>query len=109
MDKIRLQQELQFVWVIGAIERLASMGYFTSSPFRLESASFETFLELNDKSVLNELFLNDEEIQSVFQTLIRNFPSSHISDSELREMGKLVVDYKRNPERVFRYSPNLRL
>jgi len=107
MQDVERTLTLQLIWIVGATERLCSYGFLQSVPSALSPGTVDTFLELNQKDVLESLFCSDKDIIDGFKMVARaeelergrEEESATSTDKELDQIGRLLVDYKNDPMR----------
>ena len=95
--------ELKVLWVVGATERLATLGMLNSDvPLKISSDAIDTFIEVDNHR--NILFNSDFEIAQIFKTIARSEFSEQVDDEELDEIVDLILQYKNHREDVVRYA-----
>ena len=76
------------MWVVGALERLATLGYFSKIPYRIPSNNIDTFLEIDEERF--SLFDSQEDFVSVIIGVI----GKDFDIETIETICKLVWDYK---------------
>ena len=91
----------QVLWVVGAIERLATLGMLKTPPLVVSSGAIDLFIDLDDARYV--LFPDNQVITEIVGTLIYDYNRS--VDVDLIEgITHLVVDYKDNRDRIMKYA-----
>ena len=90
----------QVLWVVGAIERLATLGML-ETPLVVSSGAIDLFIDLDDARYV--LFPDNQVITEIVGTLIYDYNRS--VDVDLIEgITHLVLDYKDNRDRIMKYA-----
>ena len=91
----------QVLWVVGAIERLATLGMLKTPPLVVSSGAIDLFIDLDDARYV--LFPDNQVITEIVGTLIYDYNRS--VDVDLIEgITHLVLDYKDNRDRIMKYA-----
>lgn len=93
-------RELQMMWIVGATERLVSLGIMNPNlPLRLVPEAQEIYLVLDDEKTRRALYNCDEEVMAIFSAMV-NSECPEIDNSTIDVVGKLLLKYKNNREEV---------
>jgi hypothetical protein len=91
------------LWVIGALERLASLGLLEEPPVRVSPDHIDDFVELDD--VRDCLFLDNKDIKEIIASLVREFNGT-CDPCVVDGLNSLVLDYKDNRQKIMKYALN---
>lgn len=80
--------EKKVMWVVGALERLATLGYFSKILYKIPSNNIDTFLEIDEERF--SLFDSQEDFVSVIIGVI----GKDFDIETIETICKLVWDYK---------------
>ena len=95
--------DLKVMWVVGAAERLGTLGIFNSDvPLRISSEHIDTFIKIHE--MRNIIFENDNEVATIFEVMARTESSEIISEENMKTMIKMILEYKNNPNRIVKKS-----
>ena len=96
--------ECKVMWVVGALERLATLGLIGSDiPLKITSDSIEDYLEIDEHREL--LFQSDFEIASIFNSLVNLECDSELQDPEdIKPVLNLLLQYKDNRTELVKYA-----
>lgn len=101
MTKTNTVECNQVLWVVGALERLATLGMLKTPPLVVSSGAIDLFIDLDD--VRYVLFPDNQVIEEIVGALVYDF--NHDVDATLVEgISHLVVDYKDNRDRIMKYA-----
>ena len=90
------------MWVVGALERLATLGLIGSDvPLQLSSNAVEDYLEIDEHREL--LFDSDFEIASIFTALAKD-ESEDTDPDEIKPIIELLLEYKDNRTEIVKYT-----
>ena len=91
----------QVLWVVGAIERLATLGMLKTPPLVVSSCAIDLFIDLDDARYA--LFPDNQVIEKIVGALVYDYNRS--VDVDLVDgITHLVVDYKDNRDRIMKYA-----
>ena len=91
----------QVLWVVGAIERLATLGMLKTPPLVVSSGAIDLFIDLDDARYV--LFPDNQVIEKIVGALVYDYNRS--VDVDLVDgITHLVVDYKDNRDRIMKYA-----
>jgi hypothetical protein len=91
--------ENRIIWVVGALERLARLGYFSEVGYTVGEEMIDFYYDLDETR--EYLFDSDLEIMSI---LIALMEESNPSSVMIQEIFNLVVCYKNDRNHVFSYA-----
>lgn len=95
--------ECKVLWVVGAAERLATLGLLSPDiPLHLTSDAVEDYMEIDNHRDI--LFESDFEIASIFNALAKCTNEEEVDDEDLRNVVDLILEYKNNRTEVVRYA-----
>lgn len=95
--------ECQILWVVGAAERLATLGMFGGDvPLRIPNSRIELYLELDEQRDL--LFESNFEIYKIFKSLVEEYQEEETDSEDLQQMVDLLVEYKENRTELVKYA-----
>lgn len=87
--------EIQVLWVVGATERLATLGFLNSDvPIRVSSDAIDLFIEIDNHR--DKVFPYDETIGSIFRAMVKAECDEEIPEDDLNHMIDLILEYKNN-------------
>ena len=90
----------QVLWVVGAIERLATLGML-KTPLVVSSGAIDLFIDLDDARYV--LFPDNQVITEIVGTLIYDYNRS-VNVDLIEGITHLVLDYKDNRDRIMKYA-----
>lgn len=93
--------DYKIIWIVGAAERLASMGLLCETPLRISPDAVDLFLEA-DRNV-NLIFESDFEIAQMFTSLIRD-QDDEVEQADVDNLVNLMLEYKNNRYKLMKYS-----
>lgn len=90
------KDKLQKLWLVGALDRLSSLGFISNCPYRLRDNFNDLFTSLDP----DRLFQSDGEIVNTLSVILREETpgGDTIPCIEVAAMGDLVLSYKEDPE-----------
>ena len=87
--------ECQLVWLVGAIERLATLGLVEETPIKLNNEkAIDLFLEI-DKSC-HVLFKDDYELAQILNHVVKKTSKEEIDANVVNALVELILEYKNN-------------
>jgi hypothetical protein len=87
--------EIQVLWVVGATERLATLGFLNSNlPVQISPDSIDLFIEIDDNR--DKVFPYDEAIGLIFRAMAKSECDEEISEYNLNLIIDLILEYKNN-------------
>ena len=96
--------ECKIMWIVGALERLATLGLIGPDiPLKLTSDSVETYLLIDEHR--EHLFDSDFEIASIFTAIANEECDEDTQKQEdIKPIIELLLDYKNNRTDVVKYA-----
>ena len=94
----------QILWIVGAFERLSTLGLIEEVPLVVSADSVELFVELDE--IRNNL-ITDEEIEQIVPHLIQETSDNVVSDEDVECLVKLILEFKNNRTEVVKYGLNI--
>jgi len=95
--------ECKVLWVVGALERLATIGLIGPDiPLKLTSDAIEQYLEIDDYREC--LFNSDSEIENVFRGVVMDNCDPEVQSNEIRPIISLLLQYKNNRTEIVKYA-----
>jgi len=95
--------ECKVMWVVGAAERLATLGLLGGDvPVRISPDGIDQYLEIDEHR--DYLFQSDFEIAQIFKAVAENHSEDEIDSEDMNVMIDLLVDYKNCREDVVKYA-----
>lgn len=89
------------MWMLGALERLATFGFIQETPYRVSQNGIDTFIQLDEYR--NKLFESDDELKGLLSVILSS--ENGVNDEDLLDgMFVLVKDYKDNREHIVKYA-----
>ncbi len=93
--------EAQVMWMFGALERLATLGFLEPTPYQVSQNGIDTFIQLDDYR--HNLFSNDNEMKELLSVILKS--ENLLCDEDLLDgIYVLVKDYKDNREHIVKYA-----
>jgi len=93
--------ECKVMWVVGALERLATLGLIGADiPLKLTANAVEDYLEIDEHREL--LFDSDFEIASIFNAIAND--ETDTDPDDIKPMIELLLEYKNNRTEVVKYA-----
>jgi hypothetical protein len=93
-------QEQKNIWIIGAIEKLANLGFINSISHRLDEYNILLFWEVDGTREI--LFEDDNELKMY----IYEWFHKDLDDDDLDDLYDIVLMFKNNRNKVFNYGLN---
>jgi hypothetical protein len=95
--------ECKVLWVVGAAERLATLGMLSPDiPLRLSSDAVDDYLEIDNHRDI--LFNSDFEVASIFNELAQIGNEEEVEPDDLRDIVDLILEYKNNRTEIVKYA-----
>ena len=93
--------EYQVMWTLGALERLATLGFLQATPYNISQKGIDIFVQLDEHR--DKLFADDFQMKELLKVILKT--ENGIDDPELLEnMFVLMKDYKNDRERIVKYA-----
>jgi hypothetical protein len=91
----------QIFWVVGALERLATLGMLEEPPLKVSQDAIDAFISLDE--VRDYLFQDNSTLKEIVSELVYDF--NRTKDSNVIDgLTHLLIDYKDNRERIIKYA-----
>jgi len=95
--------EIKILWIVGAAERLATLGMLSSDiPMKLSADAVDYFIEIDNHR--NLLFPDDFEIAQIFRIIAKSENECEVSDDDMNDIIKLILEYKNNRTELVKYA-----
>ena len=95
--------ECKVLWVVGAAERLATLGMLSPDiPCRLTADAVDDFIEIDNHRDI--LFNSDFEVASIFNELAAIENDEEVEPDQLRSVVDLILEYKNNRTEIVKYA-----
>jgi hypothetical protein len=95
--------ECKVLWVVGAAERLATLGMLSPDiPLRLSSDAVDDYLEIDNHRDI--LFNSDFEVASIFNELAAIENDEEVEPENMRQIVNLILEYKNNRTEIVKYA-----
>ena len=95
--------DCKVLWVVGAAERLATLGMLSPDiPLHLTPDAIDDFMEIDNHRDI--LFPNDFEIASIFNALAKCTNEEEVNQEDLNQVVKLILEYKNNRTEIVKYA-----
>lgn len=95
--------ECKVMWVVGAAERLATLGLLSPDiPMRLSAEAVDIFMEI-DRDV-DLLFPNDFEIANIFREIASMHNEYEVDEENTNQIVHLILEYKNNRIELMKYA-----
>ena len=95
--------ECKVMWVVGAAERLATLGLLSPDvPLKLSADAVEDYLEIDNHR--DQLFESDFEIVQIFKAIANSENGHEVSDEDTKNVIDLILEYKNNRTDIVRYA-----
>jgi len=95
--------ECKVLWVVGAAERLATLGLLSSDiPMKLTAEAVDDFIEIDEN--VNLLFPNDFEIASIFRQIASSENEYEVDKEDTNQVIRLILEYKNNRTELVKYA-----
>lgn len=101
MSNVDTMECNQMFWVVGALERLATLGMLEEPPLKVSQDAIDNFISLDE--VRDYLFESNNTLKEIVSYLVYDF--NHTKDPEVvNGLTHLLIDYKDNRERLVKYA-----
>jgi hypothetical protein len=95
--------ECKVLWVVGALERLATLGMLGSDiPFTVSRDAIDRYLEID--SLREYLFESDFEIAQIFRAIANQNNEQEVNEDDLCNIIELLLNYKNDREEIVKYA-----
>lgn len=96
-------EECKVMWVVGALERLATIGLIGPNiPLKLTSDAIEQYLEIDDYR--DYLFNDDKEIELIFRGVVMDVCDPEVQSDEIQPIIELLLKFKNNRTEIVKYG-----
>ena len=95
--------ECKVIWVVGALERLATLGMLNSDvPLTLTQDAIDDYISIdNDRQYL---FESDFEIAQIFRAIANENNEREVDEESMCNIIQLLLNYKNDREELVRYA-----
>lgn len=94
--------DCKVMWVIGALERLATLGMIGPDiPLKLSGSAVDDYLQIDEYR--QHLFDSDFEIAGIF-TEIANSETEDQDHNDIKPIIELLMEYKNNRTEIVKYA-----
>jgi hypothetical protein len=95
--------QCKVLWVIGALERLATLGMLNSDiPLKISADVIDDYLEIdNDRQYL---FESDFEIAQIFRCIANEHNDGEENEEDICSVIELLLNYKNDREELVKYA-----
>lgn len=98
--------ELKVLWVVGAAERMATLGLISSNvPMQVKQDSIDDYLVADD--CRHGIFSSDKEVAEIFDIMARKESEEDIDDEDMDNMIDLLLEFKNNRTNLVKYALSL--
>ena len=95
--------ECKVMWVVGALERLATLGLLSSDiPLALTADAVDDYMEIDEYR--NQLFPNDFEVTQIFKAIANSSNEREVEPEEMSDVIDLLLEYKNNRTEIVKYA-----
>jgi len=95
--------ECKVMWVVGALERLATLGVIGPDiPLQLSADAVEDYIEIDNHR--NLLFESVFEIASIFTQLVKCECEDEPSPDDIDSIVNLILHYKNNRTEIVKFA-----
>jgi len=103
MQKQLTIPEMQVMWVVGATERLATLGMLSPDvPLKLSADAVDTFIAIDNHRDI--LFQSDSQIAEIFQAIAKQESDEEVSNGEMKQIIELILEYKNHRTELVKYA-----
>lgn len=94
--------EVKVLWVVGALERLATLGFLNQDvPMQLTSKAIDDFILIDEYR--QDIFANEDEITQIFKSIVGDDDVT-CADDEIQPIVDLILQYKNNRTDLVKYA-----
>lgn len=98
-----MMNELKVLWVVGAAERMATLGLISSNvPMQVTQDSIDDYLVADD--CRDVIFSSDKEVAEIFDIMARKESEEDIDDEDMDNMIDLLLEFKNNRTNLVKYA-----
>lgn len=91
-------EEKRILWVIGSLEKLGGLGFFSSIPLKISESSLDVYWEIDD---LRESLISKEDIKQILYCLVIE---GELEVEDFEVIYQLLITYYENREKIFSYG-----
>ena len=103
MNRKMTIDECKVLWVVGAAERLATLGLLSPDiPLKLTAEAVDDFIEIDENVDL--LFPNDFEIANIFRQIAESNNEYEVEREDINQVIRLILEYKNNRTELVKYA-----
>jgi hypothetical protein len=100
------QEEAKVLWIIGSLERLATLGVLHPDlPYQVTQDAVDDYVELDDNRTT--VFPNDAEIREVLSALMKVEHETAPTQKEIEDVAYVLLEYKNNRSEFVKHFLNL--
>ena len=97
--------KIQILWVVGALERLATLGILESTPLKVSQSGLDSYLLIDEHR--DKLFYDNEQMKDLLKYILISENGTY--DQELHnDLFRLLKEYKDNRTDFMRKSLSLK-
>jgi hypothetical protein len=94
--------EAKILWVIGALERLATLGFLDEDvPYKVNSKAIDYFILIDEYR--HEIFVIEDEIAQIFKAMI-GAADVTCADDDIQPIVDLILQYKNNRTEMVKHA-----
>jgi hypothetical protein len=91
------------MWVVGALQRLATLGMIGPDiPLQLTPEAVEDYIEIDNHRDI--LFQSDFEIASIFTQIVKCECDDEPSSDDIKGIVNLILEYKNNRTEIVKFA-----
>lgn len=91
----------RIMWVVGALERLATLGMIGTPPLVIPPNQVENYVLLDE--MRSGLFHKNDDIKEILVGLIAQFNQTY-DNKLIEDLYYLITDYKDNRSKIVKYA-----
>lgn len=95
---------LQVFWVVGALERLSTLGFLQQPLLQVSAHAIDFFVELDEHR--NNLFADDTSLTDLVTAIIKS-ESPKTPEEDIKLITNLVCEYKNERTDMVKYAMKL--
>lgn len=93
----------KILWIVGALERLATLGLLDSNvPMKVSSSAIDRYLNLDEDR--DNLFKDELEFASILVSLVKSESDPVPPDNEIVDLCELLSQYRDNREETVKFA-----
>ncbi len=95
--------ECKVMWVVGALQRLATLGMIGPDiPLKLTPEAVDDYIEIDNHR--NLLFESDFEIATIFNALAKDECDEEPNPDDVEAIVDLILEYKNNRTEIVKFA-----